>query len=278
MTYAIRKATHSDIQLMLSWAKEEGWNPGLSDDFSFQSADPSGFFISLLDHEPIASISAVNYSPNFGFIGLYIVKPEFRKQGHGIKIWKHGLNYLHDVATLGLDGVIEQQENYKKSGFILAHRNRRYTGRAPAQSPAAQLIDLKGVSPVQISKLDRQCFPARRTHFLQHWIKYATSALAYVKDGHVLGFGVLRKCHEGYKIGPLFADDLRIAEQLFLGLCSKVPKAFVSLDVPEPNQHAIYLAEHYRLEPVFETARMYTNTSLELNLKKMFGITSFELG
>ncbi|MCT7656347.1 GNAT family N-acetyltransferase [Oceanimonas sp. NS1] len=80
---------------------------------------PHGFLIGLLDDEPIATLSVIKYDDSFGFLGFYIVKPEYRGKGHGIEIWKAGINYLQDL-NIGLDGVVDQQENYRKSGFNLA--------------------------------------------------------------------------------------------------------------------------------------------------------------
>ena len=33
-------------------------------------------------------------------------------------------------------------------------------------------------------------------------------------DNKLQGYGVIRKCYQGYKIGPLFADNAKIAETL----------------------------------------------------------------
>jgi hypothetical protein len=98
-------------------------------------------------------------------------------------------------------------------------------------------------------------------------------------DGRSLrGYGVMRACREGFKIGPLFADDGEIAERLFAGLIACAPGAPVFLDTPEPNPAALALAVRFRMTPVFETARMYKNGSPETRLDPCFGVTSFELG
>jgi hypothetical protein len=48
--------------------------------------------------------------------------------------------------------------------------------------------------------------------------------------------------------------------------------------VPGINVEAIALAQDFGLAPVFETARMYTGAIAPLQLERVFGVTSFELG
>jgi hypothetical protein len=278
MGYKIRIASDSDILIMVEWANNEGWNPGINDHVSFQTIDPSGFFVGYIGEEVVSSISAVRYSDQFAFVGFYIVKPEYRGKGMGIQIWNHGMNYSKDVAIVGLDGVVEQQENYKKSGFKLAHRNVRYGGIMPEVKNSEELIKLHDLSLSVITEFENKLFPCNRSNFLKSWFANADKALAYVKNNVVLGYGAIRKCSNGYKIGPLFANSAEVAEQLLLGLCNNIAKENIYLDVPMPNKAAIKLAEKYKLSPVFETARMYTNQDPGLDLNKVFGITSFEVG
>lgn len=80
-SYAIRTMTWQEINIAINWAAEEGWNPGLYDADCFYAADPNGFLIGLLGDEPIATISVVKYSNSFGFLGFYMVKPEYRGKG-----------------------------------------------------------------------------------------------------------------------------------------------------------------------------------------------------
>ena len=117
----------NEIDLAIDWAAKEGWNPGLHDADCYFAADSKGFLIGLLSGRPISSISVIKYDEGFGFLGFYIVDPEFRGQGYGILIWNAGLEYLGG-RNIGLDGVVEQQEKYGKSGFKLAYRNVRYQG------------------------------------------------------------------------------------------------------------------------------------------------------
>ena len=52
----------------------------------------------------------------------------------------------------------------------------------------------------------------------------------------------------------------------------------IFLDTPGNNRAAVDLALSLRLQPMFETARMYRGPAPEIDTAKVFGITSFELG
>ena len=77
-SYAVRGLARDEMNFAVGLASNEGWRPGLRDAESFYAADPDGFLVGLLDGEPIGCVSAVSYEGRFGFIGLYIVAPEFR--------------------------------------------------------------------------------------------------------------------------------------------------------------------------------------------------------
>lgn len=278
LTYQIRVMTRQEVDLAAEWAAQEGWNPGIHDADCFYYTDPDGFFIGELDGEPIACISAITYRDNFGFIGFYIVKPQYRGKGYGIQIWNRAMEYLKG-RNIGLDGVVAQQENYKKSGFKLAYRNVRYEGIAvPSESNGT--MNLSNIPFRELLEYDRQMFSLYRPEFLKLWIMQPEgAALGIRKDGNLAGYGVIRACRKGFKIGPLFADNEDIAERIFNGLNSRVPEGEpIFLDTPEPNEAAIALAERHGMKRVFETARMYTGDTDILPVEKIFGVTSFELG
>jgi GNAT superfamily N-acetyltransferase len=278
--FAIRPMIRAEVDRVIDWAAAEGWNPGLADAECFYPTDRSGFLLGLWEDEPVAAISVVRYDDHFAFLGFYIVVPEMRGRGLGWRIWQAGLAYAGD-RTIGLDGVVAQQDNYRASGFELAHRNIRYGGRAPSETSGAgaHLIDPSRLQVEQVIAYDKAFFPAPRERFIECWLQPARrTAKILVQDGDIAGYGVIRQCREGYKIGPIFADDEAEADLLFRGLTEACPGEMVFLDPPEPNRPAVALAERYGLEPVFETARMYRGAVPELPLEKIFGITTFELG
>lgn len=281
--YQVRVMSRDDLDLAVDWARLEGWNPGLHDAGAFHAVDPAGFLVGLLDGRPVASLSVVRYPGNFGFLGFYIVRPEMRGRGYGWRLWQEGLRHL-EGCTVGLDGVVAQQENYRKSGFALSHRNIRFGGSLPdggarVGAGGTTLVDARTVPFDRLAALDAGLFPGPRPGFLANWIALpGATALAAVRDGAVTGFGVIRHCHSGFKIGPLYAADGTVARDLVLALGRAAGPGPVFLDVPEPNGEAVRLAEEFGLTPQFETARMYLGPAPATDLGRLFGVTSFELG
>jgi hypothetical protein len=279
-TYTIRTMTRPEVDIAVDWAAAEGWNPGLYDADCFHAADPNGFLIGLLGDKPVATISGVKYGDSFGFLGFYIVRPEHSGKGYGIQIWNAGLAYLGD-RTIGLDGVVAQQDNYKKSGFTLVYNNIRYQGTGGGDFPADPgIVPLSTIPFDEICAYDKPFFPENRSEFLRCWIgRPQGTALGCLRNGRLAGYGVARICRAGYKVGPLFADNPEIADRLFLALKAHVPNgAPIFLDTPAVNPAAVDLAKRRNMIVAFETARMYKGKSPDLPLNRIFGVTTFELG
>ncbi len=278
--FVIRTMKKDELDFAIKLAANEGWNPGLYDLEPFYSADQKGFLVGLLNDKPIACISAVSYQKKFGFIGFYIVVPELRVKGYGIQIWNEGIKKLagHNIA---LDGVFAQQGNYKKSGFKFAYSNIRYQwNNAHAEYDSKNLFLASTIPFELIEKYDNEFFPVSRKSFLESWIQMPASySVVHQKNKEISGFGVIRKCRVGYKIGPLFADNESIAENIFLDLTKHVQEnELIFLDVPEVNLHAVNLASRYKMQNIFGTARMYTGEFPDISVDRTYGVTTFELG
>lgn len=278
--YTITPATREELDLLLGWAADEGWNPGLHDAGCFYAADPGGFLLGRLDGEAVAGISVVKYGSDFAFLGLYIVRPGFRGRGLGLRLWQAGMATVAG-RNVGLDGVVAQQHNYRKSGYSLAWRNIRQEGSGGGSVPIdARAVPLAGVPLTAVLAYDQAFFPDERVDFLRCWIQQpGGTALGWVEDGTLQGYGVLRPCRSGFKVGPLFADSAAVADGLFNALKAAVGKdAKIYLDTPQANREAMALARRHGMAPVFETARMYTGLAPALPLQRLYGITTFELG
>ncbi|WP_109316428.1 GNAT family N-acetyltransferase [Pseudovibrio ascidiaceicola] len=277
----IRVMDEDGILTMLDWAAQEGWNPGEDDAPSYYAADPGGFLGCYLNNQLVSMVSAVQYGESFGFLGFYICHPEFRRQGLGAVIWNAAMKRL-EGRTIGLDGVVAEQDNYAKSGFKLVHQNMRYSGLSDVTMPMDQRISIigKGILP-SIIKYDRNYFPAERSAFLERWMEPMNPmrrGLYLVEEGIVRGYGVIRAARDGYRIGPMVAETPEGADLLFRALAGSAKGQMINIDLPLPNEQAVELAERYDLSPVFATARMYKGQDPNLPLDKIYSFASYELG
>jgi GNAT superfamily N-acetyltransferase len=275
----IRVMRPKEIANAIEWAAAEGWNPGLADAECFRTVDPEGFLIAELDGTPAATISCVNYDDRFAFLGFYIVRGDLRGRGYGLRVWNAAIAHA-GARTIGLDGVVAQQDNYRKSGFQLAYSNIRYGGSIGSlATPPADIVPLTDVPFATVEADDARVFPAPRTAFLRAWITARGHiGRALVRDGKLAAWGVIRPCRRGHKIGPLIADDRAAAEAVLAALVAAAGADELFLDVPSVNRDALALAQSHGLAPVFETARMYTGAIRPLLLERVFGVTTFELG
>ena len=276
--FVVTQAVPGDWPVISGWAAEEGWNPGLGDGPVFFAQDPEGFFLGKIGDDPVSAISVVNYGADYAFLGCYLVRPDLRGRGYGLATWKTALAHAGS-RTVGLDGVVAQQHNYRRSGFELAHRTARFTGTAAtAEIPP----DVRAVTPGDLPDLsvyDSACTPADRPRFLARWLT-GPGHHAFVRRtvDRVTGYGVIRPGHDRPRIGPLFADTPDDARALFRALTAAFPGTAVAIDVPEPNKAAVAMVEEAGFTPSFETARMYTGPVRPHARNRVFGITTLELG
>lgn len=284
----IREMTRAEAYELVSWAAGEGWNPGVHDAELFWTTDPGAFVGAELDGELIGGGAITSYGGEFGFMGLFIVRPEFRGRGLGDALWHARLERLRGRlrpgATIGMDGVFDMQAYYAKGGFAFSHRTPRYRAevtdqRAHSSADSSKVIPLSDVPFEEVLDYDRACFPAQRAGFLESWISQGDAlAVAYRGEGRLRGYGVVRRCGEGCKVGPLFCDDAGVAEALYGRIAGFAAGGPLFLDAPENNEAAMELVARHRMVEVFGCARMYLGPPPDLASERIFAITTFELG
>lgn len=297
---------------MVSWAGREGWNPGLGDADLVWQADPQGFLGMCIAENGISENSnsengvaekciaggaIVRHNPMFGFMGLFIVEPEYRGQGLGRKLWfarrDRLLDRLAPGASIGLDAVDAMVGFYAAGGFKPFTRHRRFQF-VPDPS---QWNDLKrgshqsvGYAPrpyrvedfPAIHAMDLECFPGERANILEPWITQKTGLTLVVPNpnspNEILGFGTIRKCLVGWKIGPLQAHTPEIAKALIEQLILDVSAPSVMIDIPDNNPESLRLCQSFGMQEVFGCVRMYFGPPPTLKNEHLFAVLSLEIG
>ena len=280
--YAIDAMTREEASLLDDWAASEGWNPGVNDIEVAWGVDPQAFIALRRGNELIGGGSIISYRGAAGFMGLFIVRADHRGQGLGAVLWHERLRRLRlrlePNAPIGMDGVLDMVPFYERGGFEFLYRDLRYQGMAASRRDAAA-VPLEDVDFARIDAYDRLHVEAPRTDFLLAWLAQGGGAgVALIDNGKFRGYGFLRPCRQGYKVGPAFADNATCGERLLHSLLSLVTGEQVQLDVPEPNEAAVRLVESMGWTRSFACARMVNGRKPDLPVKRIFVVTSFEFG
>ena len=121
----IRNMSRPEVDQLVAWAAREGWNPGLHDAELFWHTDPEAFVAAEIAGELIGGGAITSYGGEFGFMGFFIVRPEFRGQGLGNRLWharrERLLARLRPGASIGMDGVFDMQDYCAQGGFAFSH-------------------------------------------------------------------------------------------------------------------------------------------------------------
>lgn len=270
-------ASEPEIDILLNWAAREGWNPGLDDARAFFAVDPDGFFLAKDDGVPIAGISVVRHSDAFAFLGLYLCLPDRRGEGIGYGLWQHALEHA-GTRVVGLDGVPDQQANYRQSGFVWAGETTRYTGSLPTfRAGEARAAWPEDIAP--ITKLEAAASGVSKPAYIAAWCRPAATRQTFVLDGPsgLLGAVTIRQCRTGFKIGPLIAPNVDTALALIAAATEVADGADVSIDVPGSAAGLTRICIDAGMTPGFSTARMYRGAAPK-GEAPFFAVVSLELG
>lgn len=272
----------AEVTTLRDWAVAEGWNPGLSDVAVAHAIDPEAFLALRLHGSLAGGGCTMAYGRDYGFMGLYIMRADLRRQGLGAPLWHERLQRLrtrlNPEAPIGMAGVLAMKSFYARGGFTWLYDDIRFAGLANG-TPQGNTRTATAADFHAIEQIDRECFPAQRSAFLKSWLTAPGVRVAVCEEGgKVIGFGALRPAEKGFKFGPLFAQHANAAHALLSHLMSEIPGESVQLDVPEANAAGIVLAETFGLSEVFRCARMVFGRPPDIAVEQIFGLTSLEFG
>jgi GNAT superfamily N-acetyltransferase len=273
----IRNMTRDEVCTAVDWADKEGWNPGLRDAEAFYNAAPNGFYAGEIAGEMVATVSLVDYPGDLSFFGFNIVRKDMRGQGIGRRMVEHVLESARG-RNIGADGVPNMLAHYQRMGFQPVYRSHRFRGWGGGDRDPVLILGAE-VAFEDLTAYDSRIFSVPRKDFLKSFLfQEGTTVLVSLRNEGIAGYGAIRPCRSGHKIGPLFAENRRTAEKVLRGLISTIPGEKFLLDIPEFNHEGMALANILHLAEVFRTVRIYTKDPPAVQLDHVFGVTSFELG
>ncbi|CAO2655679.1 Nn.00g044820.m01.CDS01 [Neocucurbitaria sp. VM-36] len=232
--HAIRSASSVEEASELWWPlmQELGWNRAKADaQTHFQVAQNGKNWLLLIPqetHKPEGCVIALSYPNHTGWVAFFIINAAFRGRGLGRQLWNEmdAVFHVNGTTVIGLDGVEEQVETYKRRGFEDCARiplmvrdslKLKPLGVQLDLTEAAELQDLRDVDPKQLAQLDLEHTGLDRSAY---WSPHALLSrrgafgLAIVSNSQVTGFVFVRRCEHGHRVGPLYAETYAQAKQL----------------------------------------------------------------
>ena len=290
-------------QIICERSAAGGLRPGALDHVSFFAADETGFFVGELNGEPISCMSVVKYADKFAFLGNYKVDEQYRGNGFGLRTWQAAMASISKDYNMTGHAVEEKVPMYKKSiGFQPKWRVQRFDLVASQavlalsgnlSPPSVMIQPVSEVDFNDILQYDTNVHVFPRQAFLEKWISAPNchASVAINEDRRVVGYTVVRttlKSEDGWKIGPLFADNAEIARSLYREACGKVaaedPQGIIAVDVPYGdliNPDALKIVKELSAvrAPKSSCLRGYSkDMSSNMPSQKLFGMTTLELG
>lgn len=284
---AIREMSENELNMVITWAEAEGWNPGNFDSRSYFALDQRGHFLLHLNQIPIGAISVVRYDNNLSFIGLFIVRPEYRSKGYGKLLWDHAMRQIEEVTKTGLYAVPKEIPRYQKSGFRDRYNNLRYykvtSQNIENNSHLSVRIKSSASFFESLCDYDQLHFGHSRKKFFECLFKMPQTWAFVSLDSNkrVNGYGIIRPCKTGFRIGPLYSDNIDSAKDIFRMLLTNIPGQNFIVDIPSRNAFGEVFAHYFNLErmPDFDTAAMFKGAEpSEIDQSKCYGVCSLEFG
>ncbi|KAF1845196.1 uncharacterized protein K460DRAFT_405462 [Cucurbitaria berberidis CBS 394.84] len=232
--HVIRPALSVEEASALWWPlmQDLGWNRAQADaQTHFQVAQNGKNWLLLIPKEagkPEGCVIAFTYLNSTGWVAFFILNAAFRGQGLGRQLWSEMESVFHADGTtvIGLDGVQEQVETYKRRGFVDCARIPLMVRDSLKVRPmdveldlreGVELQDLRDIDPKLLAQLDLEHTGLDRSAY---WAADAllsrieASGFAIVSNSHLNGFVYARHCEHGRRIGPLYAETYAQAKQL----------------------------------------------------------------
>src|SRR3989339_1326409 len=140
----IRTLTSADIPFGMMLKENAGWNQLPSDWARLIAAEPNGCFIARCDGRDVGTVTTTGYEKRFGWVGMFLVRPEMRRRGVGTKLLMHGIEYLEkkEISVVRLDATAAGRPLYRKIGFVEEYllERRQGIGESIGFSPDLQIL------------------------------------------------------------------------------------------------------------------------------------------
>lgn len=275
----------ADISLGMRLKEIAGWNQVPADWAAFLLMEPDGCFVAEIDGVAAGSATTINYENRFGWIGMVIVDPDFRRRGIATRLVEHAIGYLEsiDCRCQKLDATDAGALVYQNLGFAIEYDVQRwYRAPGPVADRPPKNVDVRPFLTTDLDRirdLDTTAFGASRGRLLQWYSTNGSPAFVAANSQNPRGYVVGRAGSRAGQMGPLVAEDAECAEALMDEFLSSRPNEPVIADLVADNAEAVRLLERFGFSRRRILKRMYRGENRwPGNPRQTFCLAGFEFG
>jgi GNAT superfamily N-acetyltransferase len=280
----LRLMSDQDVAFANHLREIAGWNQTVRDWRGYLSYDPEGCFVAEVDGKPAGTATTIHYGNHFGWIGMVLVHPDFRRLGIGTQLLNRAIARLKEcgVRSIKLDATPMGRKVYVPLGFVDEYELSRYEGIVPTTvpGPLAKVTPFSSAEFSDVVRLDAAAFGAERAAVLQSLADRTPELCIALADSTGLaGFLIAREGASAVQIGPWIARNVDVAEKLLHAFFQRAIGRRVFVDVVAPNSAATTLIQHHGFTVQRTLTRMYLGENVHPGVPSLvFGISSPEKG
>ncbi len=284
--HSLRLMTEDDLPGVDALRRLANWNQTPAGVRALLNLEPEGCFVAAVDGQVIGTVTTTTYGQSLAWIGMMLVHPEHRKQGHATRLMQRALAYLQDreVKCVKLDATPAGQPVYERLGFIgegsLTRRE-----RLPAQDDLlpvrayAETRILREADWTFVEHIDTLAFGVERARILRALAAECITMQVWPTTGPVAGWGMLRPGANADYIGPLVCPQEEGATALLAELLRAAGKRRVFWDSWNDHNSAQRLVRAFNFETLRPLTRMRFGAAIPVgDLRAQIAIADPSLG
>ncbi|WP_106691407.1 GNAT family N-acetyltransferase [Paracoccus methylarcula] len=219
---------------------------------------------------------------DFAMLGMMVTAPRLQTLGTGRWLLRRVMRDC-EGCDLRLSATRQGYRLYESAGFTPLHTIRQHQGTVrgvavPEPVPGMTIRTMTSVDVPVIRALDRHAYGAERRVTLDRMLDLS-SGLVIETDGEIRGFAMLRKFGRGMVIGPLVAEDDRMAMALAAPLIQRHQGGFMRLDTPVQSEAFSEFLTDAGMVLHDTVTEMYHGTQRRpLKGMQIYGLASHSLG
>lgn len=184
---------------------------------------------------PIGSAMYFPVGDDFAMLGMMVTPPRLQAQGAGRWLFNRIMADC-EGRDLRLSATRAGYWLYERAGFVMVNKIFQHQGVArsihlPDPVSGVAVRPLCDADRPALLALDRPAFGADRSGMLTALLSLSEGYVA-VREGEIVGYALMRRFGRGYVIGPVVAEEDRMAMQIIAPFIQRNTGAFLRLDTP----------------------------------------------